>query len=176
MFYDRDRKPSRKLLPWSGEFIGKYLCSSILSYRILRDPRQKANIEQLARAFMASQGPDGYLGPFDKETRLTGRLPEWNSTWDMWGHYWAIRGLILYFEEFGDAKALDAAERAPSGGPFRRENRRTKQQRNNRAQERHQRHNGQRALVMPSHFSNVRDKRGPRDRSRTPGSQHQPVD
>src|SRR5262249_38941311 len=42
MFYDRDRTPGRDLLTWSGEFIGKYLCASILSYRILRDPRQKA--------------------------------------------------------------------------------------------------------------------------------------
>jgi hypothetical protein len=41
MFYDRDRKPDRTLLPWSGEFVGKYLCASILSYRILKDPRQK---------------------------------------------------------------------------------------------------------------------------------------
>ena len=41
MFYDRDRTPGRNLLPWSGEFVGKYLGASILSYRILKDPRQK---------------------------------------------------------------------------------------------------------------------------------------
>lgn len=111
MFYDRERQPSRKLLPWSGEFAGKYLCASILSYRILRDPRQKEMIQSVTHALIESQGADGYLGPFDKETRLSGRLPEWGSTWDMWGHYWAIRGLLMYYEEFDDSAALRSAQR-----------------------------------------------------------------
>lgn len=111
MFYDRDRQPSRKLLPWSGEFVGKYLCASILSYRILRAPRQKAMIQSVVQSLIASQGSDGYLGPFDRATRLTGRLPEFDCAWDMWGHYWAIRGLLMYYQEFGDPAALNSAER-----------------------------------------------------------------
>ncbi|MFN7994327.1 MAG: glycoside hydrolase family 127 protein [Bryobacteraceae bacterium] len=106
MFYDRDRKPDRKLLPWSGEFIGKYLCSSILSYRILRDPREKATTDGLVRALLASQDDDGYLGPFSRDQRLTG------NNWDLWGHYWAIRALLLYNEEFGSIEAVRAATRA----------------------------------------------------------------
>ena len=94
MFYDRDRKPGRKLLAWSGEFIGKYLCSSILSYRILRDPRQKESIDRLVRAVVASQGEDGYLGPFNREQSLTG------NNCDLWGYYWVIRALLLYHDEF----------------------------------------------------------------------------
>lgn len=106
MFYDRDRKPNRNLLPWSGEFVGKYLCSSILSYRILKDPRQKALIDRIARAVMESQGPDGYLGPFDQKNRLTGK------NWDLWGHYWVIRALLMYNQEFSSKEALDVATRA----------------------------------------------------------------
>src|SRR5581483_6272640 len=106
MFYDRERKPDRKLLPWSGEFVGKYLCSAILSYRILRDQRQKELIDRVMKRFLASQGTDGYLGPFDRQNRLTGR------NWDIWGHYWAIRSLLLYHEEFGSEPALEAATRA----------------------------------------------------------------
>ena len=106
MFYDRDRTPGRNLLPWSGEFIGKYLCASILSYRILRDPRQKANIDRLLHAFLDSQGADGYLGPFNKSERLTGK------NWDVWGHYWALRALLMYHQEFGSLEALQAATRA----------------------------------------------------------------
>ena len=106
MFYDRDRSPGRNLLPWSGEFVGKYLCASILSYRILKDPRQKANIDRVFHAFLESQGADGYLGPFDKSQRLTGK------NWDVWGHYWAIRALLMYHQEFGSPEALQAATRA----------------------------------------------------------------
>jgi hypothetical protein len=106
MFYDRDRKPDRGLLPWSGEFAGKYLCSSMLSFRILRDPRQKQLIDSVVKRFIESQGPDGYLGPFDRAHRLVGK------NWDIWGHYWAIRALLLYHEEFGSEEALRAATRA----------------------------------------------------------------
>jgi DUF1680 family protein len=106
MFYDRDRKPGRNLLPWSGEFVGKYLCAAILSYRMLKDPRQKAMIDKITRALLDSQGPDGYLGPFDAKTRLTG------GNWDIWGHYWAIRALLMYSQEFNSPEALQAAIRA----------------------------------------------------------------
>lgn len=106
MFTDRDRKPSRNLLPWSGEFVGKYLCSSILSYRLLGDARQRALIERVAHELMSKQGAGGYLGPFDAANRLTGK------NWDIWGHYWAMRALLLYREEFGDEQALRVARRA----------------------------------------------------------------
>lgn len=106
MYYDRNRKPQRNIPTWSGEFVGKYLCSAILSFRILRDPRQKALIDRIAHDFMKSQGPDGYLGPFDEKTRLIGK------NWDVWGHYWAIRALLMYHREFGSPEALLAATRA----------------------------------------------------------------
>ncbi len=116
MFYDRDRKPSRDLLPWHGEFVGKYLCSSILSHRILRDSRQKEMIQSVARRFIASQDEDGYLGPFPKNSRLTGQREGEGfletQLWDVWGHYWAIQALILYYEDFGDEAALTAATKA----------------------------------------------------------------
>ena len=116
MFYDRDRKPSRDLLPWHGEFVGKFLCSSILSHRILRDPRQEEMIRSVARRFIASQDEDGYLGPFPEGSRLTG-LREGEGflqtqLWDVWGHYWAIQALILYYEDFGEEAALTAATKA----------------------------------------------------------------
>ncbi|MFT3702916.1 MAG: glycoside hydrolase family 127 protein [Agriterribacter sp.] len=106
MFYDRDRKPDRKLNPWSGEFVGKYLCEAILSYRILHDLRQKKLIDKVVKEFLASQGADGYLGAFDQKARLTG------GNWDVWNHYWAIRALLLYNDEFKSAEALNAATKA----------------------------------------------------------------
>ncbi len=106
MFFDRNRKPDRKLLPWSGEFAGKYLNASILSYRILRDPRQKELIDRTVALLLSSQGDDGYLGPFSATERLTGH------NWDIWGHYWVLRALLLYDEEFHSEPARRAAFRA----------------------------------------------------------------
>jgi len=114
MFFDRDRStPSNsltqqsKLNPWSGEFVGKYLCASISSYQILNDPRQKELIDEVVAKLLESQGENGYLGPFDKEYRLTGP-----NTWDFWGHYWTIRALLMYAEEFNSEIALKAARKA----------------------------------------------------------------
>src|SRR3954468_15749605 len=37
MFRDRDRLPLRDLVPWAGEFAGKYLTSAVQVYRCRRD-------------------------------------------------------------------------------------------------------------------------------------------
>src|SRR3972149_4191349 len=39
MFADRDTRPYRNLMPWAGEFAGKYMTSAIQVYRVNRDPR-----------------------------------------------------------------------------------------------------------------------------------------
>src|SRR5581483_4182679 len=67
---------------------------------------QKDLIQKVVTSFIATQAPDGYLGPFDAETRLTGK------NWDIWGHYWAIRGLLEYYKEFHSQEALSAATKA----------------------------------------------------------------
>src|SRR5437870_10895812 len=36
IFRDRDRKPSRDLVPWAGEFAGKYLISAVQARRLCR--------------------------------------------------------------------------------------------------------------------------------------------
>ena len=61
MFRDRDRKPGRNLLPWSGEFVGKYLCAAILSYRILKDDRERENLAQIVNALIATRGRTAIL-------------------------------------------------------------------------------------------------------------------
>lgn len=106
MFRDPERAPSRELLPWSGEFVGKYLISAIQSWRILRDERLQSLIAQVVRDLIASQGDDGYLGPFPRETRLT------SDQWDVWGHYHWIQALLMHYADTGDPSALNACCRA----------------------------------------------------------------
>jgi DUF1680 family protein len=115
MFRDRDRRPHRDLLPWSGEFAGKYLTGATGVLRLTGDPELKRHLERFVRDLVACQDADGYLGPFPRESRLTGRAPnvgeKGGPTWDAWGHYHVMLGLLLWDDEVGDPKARDAAAR-----------------------------------------------------------------
>ncbi|MBI3119129.1 MAG: glycoside hydrolase family 127 protein, partial [Candidatus Hydrogenedentes bacterium] len=104
---DRDKRPVRDpLVPWAGEFAGKYLTGAQLAWRLTRDADLKTTVDQFARDLIACQAENGYLGPFPPESRLTG------GNWDEWGHYHCMLGLMLYYEDTGYAPALEACTKA----------------------------------------------------------------
>jgi uncharacterized protein len=105
MFRMRDRQPTPRLVPWAGEFVGKYLISAVQALRMTEDPRLFVQVSNVVTAFIATQAEDGYLGPFPKETRLL-------KNWDLWGHYHALYALVLWHQHTGDAAALAAARKA----------------------------------------------------------------
>jgi len=128
MFRDRDREPKRLLLPWSGEFAGKYLTSAVQVYRLTGDPALRQLIADFVAQFIALQAEDGYLGPWPKENRLAAHAPNvrlylpcagefcdkmngLRNTWDPWGHYHAMLGLLSWFEESADDSALTCARK-----------------------------------------------------------------
>ncbi len=103
MFRDRDRKPMRKLVPWSGEFAGKYLVGALQIWQQTRDERLWVLIDEMVHDIIDTQGSDGYLGPFPTKERLTG------ENWDVWGHYHVTLALLRYFQITSYRPALDAA-------------------------------------------------------------------
>jgi DUF1680 family protein len=105
MFRLRDRQPVRDLVPWAGEFVGKYLISAVQALRMSEDPRLRQRVKEVVAELIASQAEDGYLGPFPKNDRL-------RKNWDLWGHYHVICALMLWHEQTGDAAALGAARKA----------------------------------------------------------------
>lgn len=105
MFALRDRQPKPELVPWAGEFVGKFLISAIQALRMKDDPQLQQTVEAVVRALIASQAEDGYLGPFPKAERLLGN-------WDLWGHYHVMLGLLMWNERTGDASALEACRKA----------------------------------------------------------------
>src|SRR6185369_6512228 len=75
MFANRDRQPYRDMLPWSGEFAGKYLTGATQVLRLTNDPALRKHLEGFVPRLIALQADDGYLGPFPKDSRLTGKAP-----------------------------------------------------------------------------------------------------
>ena len=112
MFADRDKQPCRNLLPWSGEFAGKYLTGAVGVLRLTGDQRLRAYLAAFVDRLLALQDADGYLGPFPRDARLTGRAPNIDgTTWDVWGHYHVMLGLLRWHAETGDRRALEGAAR-----------------------------------------------------------------
>lgn len=105
MFHLRDRFPPPKLVPWAGEFAGKYLISAVQALRMDSRPEVRQRVTAFVRDLIASQSPEGYLGPFPKPIRLKGN-------WDLWGHYHCMLGLLMWHELTGDEPALRACQRA----------------------------------------------------------------
>src|SRR5438445_7219045 len=86
MFRLRDRQPAPQLVPWAGEFVGKYLISAVQALRMTDDPRLFLKVSNVVAAFIATQAADGYLALFPKEFRLL-------KNWNLWGHYNAFPAL-----------------------------------------------------------------------------------
>ncbi|MGQ9591728.1 MAG: beta-L-arabinofuranosidase domain-containing protein, partial [Planctomycetota bacterium] len=105
MFRVRDRKPVPSLVPWAGEFAGKYLDSAVLAIRATGREDLRERVRAFVEELIATQAEDGYLGPFPRGERLLGN-------WDLWGHYHVIWGLLLYHELAGEGAAFEAALKA----------------------------------------------------------------
>ncbi len=104
MFANRDKGPKPNLVPWAGEFVGKFLISGVQAMRMSDDPRLRDTLAAIVRRLAELQAEDGYLGPWPKAERLLGH-------WDLWGHYHIIQALLLWHEQAGDEKALGVARR-----------------------------------------------------------------
>lgn len=104
MFARRDQEPSPDLVPWAGEFVGKYLISGVQAMRMSDDPKLRATLQAVVDRLVSLQAEDGYLGPWPNRERLLGH-------WDLWGHDHILLGLLAWYAETGDEKALSAARR-----------------------------------------------------------------
>ena len=116
MFRDRDRQPLRAMEPWAGEFAGKYLTGAVQVYRVTHDEALREYLSTFVRELCSLQADDGYLGPWPNTSRLTGTAPNVGKgtdgpTWDAWGHYHIMVGLLAWSAETGDQQALQTAAR-----------------------------------------------------------------
>lgn len=120
MFRTRNQKPYRRLLPWSGEFAGKYLTGAVQVYRMTRDEALGEHIHQFVHTLLSFQAENGYLGPRADEYLLTGdapntsiyiHKPDDHPTWDAWEEYHVMLGLLKWYEVCRDEMVLSGVRR-----------------------------------------------------------------
>jgi len=106
MFRRRNRELSGDpLVPWAGEFAGKYLISAVQACHMSDDTRLRPFVQDFVDALVACQAPNGYLGAFSESEQLLGN-------WDLWNHYHVMTGLLMWYDMTGDKQAFDATVRA----------------------------------------------------------------
>ena len=109
MFARRDRVwPYADMVPWAGEFAGKFLTSAVLSRGMVDDPRLDLLLRSFVAKLAACQDADGYLGPWRAHEH-------WTGYWDLWGHYHLVLGLLAWYDDTGDQQALDLCLRIADG-------------------------------------------------------------
>lgn len=109
-----DKLPNRRLLPWSGEFAGKYVTCSVLLYRLTKNQKLYTYLQSFIRELISLQKENGYMGCWPTNCQLSGRSAREKigdqdpyNTWDGWAHYHIMSGLLLWYEETGDSAAWD---------------------------------------------------------------------
>ena len=113
---DRDRRPRRNLMRWTGWFHGMHLISLVEMLRLTGDDELRhATQWYVARLLELQDGEDGYLGAFPKGYRYRNYAPNalghGDICWDTSGHHYVMLGLLLWYEDSGDAEVLAAARR-----------------------------------------------------------------
>ncbi len=86
---------------WQSEFWGKWILSAIAAYEYNQDPELFGIIQKAVSGLLATQTPDGYIGNYAPEARLT--------QWDIWGTKYTLLGLLSWYDISNDKKALRAA-------------------------------------------------------------------
>ncbi len=107
MFRDRDSPPLRDLVPWDGEFAGKYLTGAAQVLAATGDARLRAHLAEFVAELVASRRTTGTSGRGRRfpSARNAPNSRDGKDLWDAWGHYHVMLGLMLWSDRSADPRA-----------------------------------------------------------------------
>ena len=104
-------KPDKPIMLFACEFPGKLLTSIAECYRLGIGKQELKEAGDYLTAMLAKvQSKDGYLGLHHSEVRYVGTSE--NITWDLWGVYHNMYGLLLWYQETGNETAYEVCLRS----------------------------------------------------------------
>lgn len=74
MFHERDLKPYRDLLPWSGEFAGKYMIGAYYIYKLTLNKKLYLYMQKFIDELITCIAEDGYTGLLSKGMSFNGSI------------------------------------------------------------------------------------------------------
>ncbi len=87
-----EESPYEGLIADQCEYLGKHLTGLAELYRIAPSKALKGAGDSLVQQLDEARGKDGYLGVRRRTARLSA------GTWDLWGHYHMICGLLAWYQ------------------------------------------------------------------------------
>jgi DUF1680 family protein len=85
------------------EFWGKWFTSAMLGYGYAPTKEHKEVIDKAVKELLQTQTPDGYIGTYPDEHHL--------KHWEVWGRKYVLLGLLAYYDQTKESRALEAAGR-----------------------------------------------------------------
>ncbi|MDP4185390.1 MAG: glycoside hydrolase family 127 protein [Bacteroidota bacterium] len=85
-----------------GEFWGKWFTSAALAYQYQPCKKHKEIIDLAVDGLIKTQDKDGRLSSYKNNF----------GDWDIWGRKYALLGLVAYYDQTGDKRALKSATQA----------------------------------------------------------------
>ena len=83
------------------EFWGKWFTAAMLGYGYKPTKAYREHMDEAVRKLLETQDDNGYIGTYLTENHL--------GDWDVWGRKYVMLGLLSYYDQTGDKKALNAA-------------------------------------------------------------------
>ncbi len=109
--YSEENKPNNNnIMPWAGEFAGKYLTNASEIAALTGDEKLRNYLKKFVDELVSYQTDTGYLGAWPREQELTNTNAAGGMTWDTWNNYHVMMGLVEWYDLTGDKKALEAAK------------------------------------------------------------------
>lgn len=97
---------------WYGEHAGKWLYATAIAASKQGNNRLKDLLLKTADRLISYQSPDGYLGNYAPEIRITNGDPSGHErSWDVWDLSYMTLGLLQVYYFFPEEKYLSAAEK-----------------------------------------------------------------
>ena len=85
------------------EFWGKWFTSAMQGYGYAPTERHRMVIDKAVTDLLKTQTADGYIGTYPDGSRL--------GDWDIWGRKYVLLGLLAYYDQTKDVKAIEAAKK-----------------------------------------------------------------
>ena len=92
---------------WVGEHIGKWIHAATLAWAKNGDVALKQKLDQGVKDLILTQEPDGYLGTYLPDQRMSMHP---GTGWDVWSFKYNMIGLLTYYRYTHNEAALAAAE------------------------------------------------------------------